>query len=617
MTIDVADEIDSSYPVFSYTATKLSPVEVAKTFVPPPAFKTLRDARNAILVGPRGSGKTTLLKMLTSEGLSAWAAEEAVVARERVQDVGVFVGVDAMWSEQIASGDRQDSDSFGAAAYALHIARAFTQALTWHVHASRNRPNPGALHIDIPMSREAETQVVSRASRLFKLEGTPTSLLSLDYELGDRLNELGTYRYRLVDGQKLPDWAYLNPLHAVAELANMVNAAVGQPSRKWSLLFDELELAPEAIVNDILRRLRGHEETLVFKLSLAPILKSTDLLTGEKGATHGQDVEYISLTTAERSDDFVADIFLKQRQAAALSATLTPEVVLGPSIFDAGDIGGRRRSNVDPYRKGARVWNAMHWLSNNDVTFARYLRDSKVSLDSLDSLSSAKRAGSIRKIRNLTVIRAHFRQGARLETQSTRQLYTGEVTMLSIPDGNPRMSTILVRSIMSTLADEPNLPLDRKAQAEAIESTSARFLALLHAQVGVPVGGRFVTMVSLIDAIGRALHSRIVDDNFSGDVPAGFFVDESVPLSYFPLLTQAVNTGAIIHIPKDNSSSPVSGSVLGRHYRLSYLLAPRYGLPIRQGKTVALWKLLESSLDRSQVKLANQPTLVGLENDDE
>lgn len=620
MTIDIAEELGSSYPVFSYNATKLDPREVARTFVSPAAYLQLVEARNAILVGPRGSGKTTLLKMLTSEGLAAWDTDEGAWARERVQDVGVFVGVDAMWSEQITRIDSRVSQSFGAAAYALHIGRAFAQTVRTRAGKDSSMDDLPFTHLPLSLSKAEEGEIAARASQLFKLPFIVSSLLSLDYALGDRLNELGTYRYRLPDGQQLPEWAYLNPLQAVSELSEMVNTMAREPTRRWALLFDELEMAPMNIVQDILRRLRGHESRLVFKLSLAPILRSTELLEGERGATHGQDVEYIALTSPDRSDDFVAALFGKQREVAELALDITPRKVLGESVFDTGDSGGRRRARVDPYRKEGPVWKAMHWLRDNDKTFQAYLSANHIDLKKLDDLTPHARSSRIRKVRNLVVVRAHFRDGARRATQATRALYAGEATLLAFPDGNPRMSTILVREIMSDVTKAHSLPLGEADQASAVEVTMNRFLALLHAQKGLKFGERGITMMSLIDAIGNAVHARVVEAPFSADVPAGFFVDRAFPERLMPLLTQAVNTGAIIHIPKDNSNQPVASNARGRHYRLSYLLAPRYGLPLRQGKTVSLSNLLHGSSvvsigdpKRRRTDLKGQTELSGLE----
>lgn len=599
---------DADLTVFTYNATKLSPRQVARSFVAPPAFRMLRDARNAILVGPRGSGKTTLLKMLTPEGLSAWTGSEADAARKRVQDVGVFVGADAMWSEQVKSGDDPDDGAFGAAAYGLHIAKALVSTLL-------SRLGDSAGHLAITLDTKAELLVAARISRLFKLPVSSASLRRLTYDIGDRLTELGTYRYRILNGQILPDWAYLNPLQAVSEVSQMVNDLTGETDRHWALLFDELELAPERIVQDILRRLRGDEGTLVFKLSLAPILRSTDLLTGDSGAIHGQDVEFISLTSPDRTDRFVAEIFDKQLATSTLPGRPTPADILGESLFDSGDADRSSKTRSDPYRKGSTVWNAMSVLSKRDVSFENYLASANIDLDALGKLDPGTRAAKIRKIRNLAIVRSHFAAGARQATQATRALYAGESTMMALPDGNPRMSMILVRELMGAVSDPQNqLPLERKLQAAAIDLVTNRFMALLHAQTGIRVGTRAFTVVMLLDAVGKALHDRVVNQPFSADVPAGFFVDREVPDTLLPLLKQAVNTGAIVHIPHANSISSVSADARGRHYRLSYLLAPRYGLPLRQGKTVALTRLLDGPKPVRGARVAEQQALIDLED---
>ena len=609
MTSDYAEELDAPYPVFSYNATKLSPREVASSFVPPPAFQTLRDARNAILVGPRGSGKTTLLKMLTPDALSAWTGDAADLARQRVQDVGVFVGADAMWSEQLRAGDRAQGDAFGAAAYALHIAKSLVSTLLFRLGRAEAPTHNANRHLGLGLEPASEALIADRIASLFKLKTQSASLLRLRYDIGDRLNELGTYRYRALDGKQLPDWAFLNPLHAVAEITQMTNEVARDVDRQWTLLFDELELAPEGIVRDILRRLRGQEPTLIFKLSLAPILRSTDLLVGERGAVHGQDVEFIPLTTPERSDAFVGELFKMQREAVGVPSTVTPEVALGESVFDSADAPQGRRRRSDPYRKGGRVWQSMERLQRIDATFENYLRTNQIDLNEMDGLTAKRRASTVRKIRNIAIVRSHFLNGARRDTQATRELYTGEATMLAIPDGNPRMSTILVRELMTSIETSDQLPLKRGQQATAIEVTTNRFMALLHAQTGIRDGSRAVTLVGLLDAIGDALHERLVRQKFSSDVPAGFFVDQAVPEKYLPLLKQAVNTGAIVHIPRDNSAAPIATDARGRHYRLSYLLTPRYGLPVRQGKTVALSNLLEGNLVKPRPRAADQPTL--------
>ena len=624
------------YPVFAYNATKLSPTEVASTFVPPDTFKRLRDARNAALVGPRGSGKTTLLKMLTPEGLSAWQGHDADVARSRVQDVGVFVGVDELWSRQLSAVESRSSDALDHAGYALHIAMAFVDAIRFRAGTSAASRRYGHRHLGLSLTREGEAAIAERASVLFGLRRNTSSLNGLRDALGDQLATLGGPT-RSESASSPEDVASrFQPLTAVSELARTVNEVAEEPDRKWALLFDELEIAPPTIAMDVRSRLRGNEPLLVYKISLAPVLRSMSGFVGASGATHGQDIEFIPLTTPGRSEQFVADIFDRQRRANHLPHNVSPAALLGPSVFDQGPSDRQRR--VDPYSPRGPVGTALAELRDNDKTFAEYLTSRNLDLNSIERLSPTERAAKLRKIRNLALVRAHFRaRNHRVDSDPTRALYTGEATMMALPDGNPRMSMILVRSLLSEFidsrvafeaADERSdsrnrtrartIELPRKQQARAVDETSTRFMSLVRAQTGYVEHGVAYTLVDLIDAIGNAFYRRIVDEPFSADVPAGFVVDDKIPDRVEDLLRQGVYTGALIHLPKRGAELPISESTRGRRYRLNNLLAPRYGLPIRQGKTVALSGLLESTQNRLGRRISDeaQPALLSLEEFD-
>ncbi len=82
MTTLLSTDLPNQTLPAAFNAVKLSPVEVATTFVPPPAFTSLLTADNVLLSGPRGSGKTTLLKMLQSEALEHWQHDTAKAVRQ-------------------------------------------------------------------------------------------------------------------------------------------------------------------------------------------------------------------------------------------------------------------------------------------------------------------------------------------------------------------------------------------------------------------------------------------------------------------------------------------------------------------------------------------------------
>src|SRR5687767_13462149 len=87
----------------TFNARHLTPVEVARSFVPPPCFEQLAGNSHVLLVGPRGSGKTTLLKMLQPQALEAWEHPQAHQYRQRVMYTGVFIPADISWGAQLES----------------------------------------------------------------------------------------------------------------------------------------------------------------------------------------------------------------------------------------------------------------------------------------------------------------------------------------------------------------------------------------------------------------------------------------------------------------------------------------------------------------------------------
>ncbi|MGG7465231.1 hypothetical protein [Plantibacter sp. YIM 135347] len=617
MTREYRSTVGPERPLFAYNAIQMSARQVAQSFVPPAAFETLIRCENAILAGPRGSGKTTLLKMLQSEALEAWAGPDAGQARSLVRASGVFIGVDKMWSAQISLAPSRLADSFGVAAYALHIGRSLTRAMEHKTRPAGGEASENA-HLRATLTPDQISAVCRRIARLFKLPYSTPTFAGTTRTFGDRLNELGTFRHRLGSIDDLPDWAFLEPIQAVSEVADEFNEYALTPDHKWTLLFDEMELAPNAIIRDILGGLRGNQDRINFKISLAPILRETDLLVGERGAIHSQDLEYIPLTSAVRGESTAFVKTLIERQLD----DVTDERVniwrmFGESAFDSAEGTGRpaATARTSPYRATSALVRDMRYLQETDSSFSKYLEHAHVDLGNLESMPDSRRAAVIRKIRNLIVVRAYYRRGASRRSRKSYELYAGASSLLSIPDGNPRMATILARRLVLEFQEAKSGRVTPAKQALAIDEVSNRFMALLNAQVGIVIDGRATTMVDLVDRIGKALADRVTFAPFSADAPAGFHVDDSVRSEHLLLLKQAVNTGAIVHMAKRSDEAPVADSPLGRHYRLSYLLAPRYGLPLRVGKTVALRSLLSRSRpERTPIPPTGHSYLEGMDS---
>ena len=577
---------------FSYNAVKLSPAEVARTFVAPEYFQQLVQSDNAILVGPRGSGKTTLLKMLQSEALERWQSPNAELAASEVRSTGVFVGADRLWSEQLSASSGINKDLVGMAAYSSHIALSLSRAMEYRVRG--NEEGASRKHLRVVLARSAEREIASSFVDYFRLGKSAYDFDGVRRAVHGRLVELGQLRQAIRRGTaEVPSWLEVDPLSAVRALTMDFNDYVGQPGHRWSLLFDELELAPRGILEDLLSQLRGGAPHLNYKLSLVPVVGQSRLLGGEFGAVEGQDVDYISLTDASRfsASRFTKSLLEHQLASRVPPINVTPHRILGDSAFDSADSSGPGARLSSAYAPGGLVWEAMKRLRESDTSFANYLSRSQIDLNSLTTLSPDQRAAKVRKMRNVVVVRDYYRMAGRRRSRKSLELYSGAATVLALPDGNPRMAMALIRELFSKWDRDSSNTISPSAQGEAIEIVLNRFVALLAAQEAERIGGSASTVLQLVDNIGSNLATRVLDGNFSPDVPAAFKVDADVDQRLYPLIERAVNAGAFVPV-RSSGAENLSASVAEQTYRLSYLLAPRFGLPIRAGKSVALSNLL-------------------------
>ena len=97
--------------------------------------------------------------------------------------------------------------------------------------------------------------------------------------------------------------------------------------------------------------------------------------------------------------------------------------------------------------------------------------------------------------------------------------------------------------------------------------------------------------MSLIDHVGNFFFKEIVVKDFNPDPPGSFVVDSNVSENLLDGLGKALNAGAIIYVPDPRGQTMLS-SLRGKRFRLAYLLAPYYQLPIRLGRQVSLLSIL-------------------------
>jgi len=112
-------------------------------------------------------------------------------------------------------------------------------------------------------------------------------------------------------------------------------------------------------------------------------------------------------------------------------------------------------------------------------------------------------------------------------------------------------------------------------QDAAITRGSARFQALLST---IPFGGmqsqvKYKSLRDLIDIIGKFFFKKVVLDDFSSDPPTTFIVDDQVDEAVKVAIGKAINQGALVYM-EDDPNKPLLDSLVGRRFRINYILAP-------------------------------------------
>jgi hypothetical protein len=627
--------------VTAFNARTLSTKEVAQTFVPPSAFYRLINTDNAVLSGPRGSGKTTMLKMLQPEALETWRHTSAAEIRQRVTYTGVFIPTDRAWNAQLLPYMPQDMppearatvEVIADSAFAVHVLRSMVQGMIYRAYSP---DSGGPQHLRVPFSSRDEEDFASNIASGASLEVGPPTLVGIANSLSLRLAYLGRLRRRVVRTRSpidLPDWIDLDCLELASLAASLFNSAVDQPEHRWALLFDELELAPRRIVPLLLAGLRGQNPNLMFKLSFSPVhLELEELHNQPLQPAYGQDFEFIPLTYAKETEALRFSRQLLQEELARRGRSdFTPFDLLGPSMFefeedvnkttnDTRKFGtpsaGRRpkwlstskptskedeqrhgvNQRQNPYSKNSRLWKSYKGLARTDPSFASWLAARHVDLDQLAQLSADERASSLRSIRNIVVARDFFSGLAGPpHSRKTYSLYSGADAILTLTDGNPRLLTAMLRQLLPESRSSPCGRISVAEQSRVIDIAIDRFLVLVRSAEARNVDGKSVSVQAILDSIGEKLSSYAIKDEFTEDPPGTFWIDPEVPASIIESLVEAINLGALIHIPKPGSPQ-ITPDLRNETFRVCYLLAPYYQLPLQTGRSVELSSLLPHGL---------------------
>lgn len=608
----------------AFNARWLSSSQIAASFVPPSIFSRLAGTCHSMLVGPRGSGKTTLLKMLQPSTLGHWRAEESSAIKDRIDYTGVFIPADICWREQLSSLSREskedDSRPLSRFAVVTSILHALVDAASWRT----SQPVGIEQYRRATLTREREAELVRIMANQWELSIEVPSLLSLKHALSARFGSIPALAK--VAGQRshlqgsLVSVLAAPILSPVSHFIEVFNDFSGESEGKWALLFDELEIAPDWLQDELIRSTRSIDQKLLLKLSLSPYNRFMGLQNTGHSPDSINDFDQIQLWYANR-DHYGIRVeqkqFCESMWKAALAAKgfpySSPYKALGESYSietDPKALGSssaseqtstnknKAKSAKPAYSPEGKRGKVFLDLYKKDRSFKEYIDRLGIDLLNIADMTEQARASGIRKISQVVATRDFYRRPDILnETDSGRRsrktfdLYVGAESLFSVSEGHPRWLKILFARILDGEKPRDLMKISIPKQNAALTASAHRFSALLKTYPVKDISGAGGSILKLVQRIGEYFHDEVVKADFKPEPVSSFIVDSSTSDEYLESLQTALNLGAIVYVP-DGESEIALSTLRGKRFRLSYWLAPVYGIPLVLGKAVALSTIL-------------------------
>jgi energy-coupling factor transporter ATP-binding protein EcfA2 len=569
----------------TFNAKKLSPQEIAGSFVRPVSFPALAGADHCYVIGPRGSGKTTLLRMLTGESLMAWEADatrDAPGWKQRITYSSIFLPADELWASQT-------TPKTAKAAFTAQMLYAFVETMIYRTSPIDGAGNP-VLH-GVRLSNASQSTIVKHCTDVWGLITANSSFIGLQHALDAVLA-------RIVSS---PDAAevFFRDQDALTLLTLGVkafNREASQPHHRWALLLDEMELAPQDIHSAVIAFVRGGSSELILKVSMSPFDRYMHSYGAGGGPIPGHDFQTIYLSNQTRGDNarFTAGLWRESLRARGL-----------PFVRHALDVPNSIHEALGRTASPVAIKEFLDKSATQDAAFAGWLHTRGIDLEQLDQLSYNQRSATLRKVLPLLIFRdaiLTFRQGrpVRRSRKKSIEPFTGSAAIITMLEGNPRWIKSAFAHMLNNF-DSRTGRVGAGFQFDALSTLANRFESLLRV---LPQRSTSVTPIvvnSLVDAVADYMNVQNTSQ-FSSDPQNGFTVDGNTPPDVIDALVLGLYAGAFVHV-RDRKSPAVLYDFRGQRFRLAYLLAVRDGreFPLRLGNSVKLSTVIKLMMTRSSL----------------
>jgi hypothetical protein len=578
----------------SFNAKNLRPEQVAKSFVSSTNFRNLARRRHSLIIGPRGSGKTTLLKMLQSEALDAWNPDDLGHIKNKIDFNGVFIPTDRVWKEQIDSlGNgiftKDEKEIFSTSIFTTHVLYQLSVSFEYKTK-----------NYEHDLTSEFIYEISSAWGlnlRSYSFRSLTSSLIKRKGEIPRLVNALK--RFTLEERNihlKDDNFSYL--YNDVVQLINvsidLFSTFFPNETPNWALLFDELELAPKCVVQKLLDALRGSNDRLILKLSMAPFSPDVTVVKDIFSAMPGNDYDFVLLWNSQKKDsnrEFSANLLKSMLEDRGLNSLRPDEIFGRPTLI--------LRSQV------------FKIAYNRDLTFKKYIDDKSIDIDKIDELNSNEKYSIVGKVAPILRLRNVARksqeenkQPSYVSLKSLPDYYSGTDSLFDILEGNPRWFIGVITSLLDEY-ELTKIKIKPARQLQELKKTLDKFLLLLRT-IPSPITNNNKKNSQGVDfainLIGEYFKENMILADFHERPRGSFVVDNLIDETIQSSLGAALNAGALVHITKDLSQVFLT-DLSEQRFRLSYLLSPKYSLPLSLMAPINLSNILNKKDDKYEPSL--------------